>query len=284
MVSTSSYRALLDDAALQLSDTSDTPRIDAEVLMQHMLQRPLAWLIAYGGTVATADHIKEYAVLVEARREGKPIAYLTGHKEFWSLDLAVNSAVLVPRADTETLIEHALKLVEHVESPKLLDLGTGSGAIALALAKERPDAEILAVDISPAALEVAMQNADRHALNNVRFKLSQWYQNIGAAHFDMIVANPPYVAAEDPHLDQGDLPFEPDLALIADEAGFADLRHIVKYAPDFLSKNGALVVEHGYEQGQFVAQFFAAAGFEKVCLHYDLNELPRCTSGILSSE
>ncbi len=252
--------------------------------MQHLLQRPLAWLIAYGDTLATSDHIKEYAVLVGARREGKPIAYLTGHKEFWSLDLAVNSAVLVPRADTETLIEHALKLIEHTQSPKLLDLGTGSGAIALSLAKERPDAEIIAVDISPAALEVAMQNADRHALNNVHFKQSQWYQNVGAEHFDMIVANPPYVAAEDPHLEQGDLRFEPDIALIADEAGFADLRHIVKCAPDFLNKNGTLIVEHGFEQGQFVAQFFAAAGFGRVCLHYDLNELPRCTSGHLSSE
>jgi len=279
-----SYRALLDDATKHLFDGSDTPRIDAEVLMQHVIQKPLAWLIAYGDTTPTADHIKDFYALVAARQNGQPIAYLTGSRDFWTLKLKVNEHVLIPRPDTETLVEEALARLPKAHNLEILDLGTGSGAIALSIAKERPQSKVLAVDLHENALEVAAMNAELNKVTNVDFLVSHWFNEIDTEKcFDLIVSNPPYVESGDPHLAQGDLRFEPDSALIADEQGLADLRMIIKTAPSFLASNGWLIVEHGFNQANEIATLFTNNGFTKIELFEDINELPRCTAGQLES-
>lgn len=278
MASTPSYRELLDDATKTLYDSSPSPRIDAEVLLQDLLEQPLAWLIAHGDTCASAEQVLSYNALIEQRRQGKPVAYLTGHKEFWALDLKVNEHVLIPRADTETLVEVALEHLRGKHAPKVLDLGTGSGAIALALAYERSDAEVLAVDSSDAALQVARQNRERHKLDNVRLQNSHWFREISPQHFDLIVSNPPYVANDDPHLSQGDLRFEPKQALQANNDGLSDLQHIVQQAASYLARHGSIILEHGSTQGAAVMTLLQDAGFQAVKLHHDLNQLERCCS------
>lgn len=274
------YRGLIDDATQLFYPVSDTPRIDAEVLMQHLLQRPLAWLLSHGDCQADSHHIKTYFELTARRQNGQPIAYITGHKEFWSLDLWVSEDVLIPRADTETLVEQALQKIEPATAVKILDLGTGSGAIALALAKERPLAEVLAVDSSPAALKLAQQNAQASSLGNVQFLVSDWFSNIEPQRFNLIAANPPYVASLDPHLEQGDLRFEPSAALIGGDDGLDDIRQIVAVAPDYLEPGAHLIVEHGHDQADAVAALFSQAGFGDVTLSLDLNSLPRCSLGV----
>lgn len=273
------YRTLVDQATTELFNDSDSPRIDAEVLLQHVVQGSMAWLIANGDNFATAEHIRTFSKLVELRQQGQPIAYLVGHKEFWSLQLKVNEHVLVPRADTETLVEQSLNLIANIPSPRILDLGTGSGAIALALAKELPQAKVIAVDASIDALNIAEENAKSNQLNNVQCILSDWFAAVEGDKFDLITANPPYVAADDSHLNKGDLRFEPNVALVAKKDGFADLQTIISNAPLFLQGDAKLIVEHGYQQGPRVKGLFQQAGFAEVKPHYDLNNLPRCTSG-----
>ena len=280
----SSYRALLEDGKQALYDASDTPRIDAEVLLQHVIKRPLSWLIAYGDNPADAEHSKHFYQLIAHRQQGHPIAYLTGERDFWSLSLEVNEHVLIPRPDTETLVEAALDCLASMEPAEntrsLLDLGTGSGAIALSLAKETPKADVTAIDFSAQALEVATQNAERNNISNVTFIQSSWYDKLdGALQFDLIASNPPYIAPNDPHLEQGDLRYEPSSALVAPERGLADLDIIISTAPRFLKQGAWLIVEHGFDQAQEVAQLFDNAGFREVSLQKDLNQLPRCTLG-----
>lgn len=279
MTSAPSYRELLDRAARQLADSSDSARIDAQVLMQFVLNRSMAWLITHGETLATADNILTFSQLVDQRNKGEPIAYLIGRKEFWSLDLEVNSHVLIPRADTETLVENALQLLSTTQTANILDLGTGSGAVALALAKERPSSAVLAVEKSNNALNIAISNATRNKIENVEFLCGSWYQPVKYHEFDLIVANPPYIAAGDPHLEKGDLRFEPSHALIAPDAGFSDLSHIILGAKGYLSGEGYLIVEHGAQQADQVNELFQQAGFTQIRCHYDINRLARCTSG-----
>lgn len=278
-MSSPTYQQLLDQATQQIYSQSESPRIDAEFLLQHVIGKPLAWLIAHGDSAASAAHIKHYAELTAARQAGQPVAYLLGEKEFWSLTLTVNEHVLIPRADTETLVQQALDYLAELPAPRILDLGTGSGAIALALAKEKPGGTVIAVDSQAAALEVARLNAAKNAIQNVEFSLSDWFAAVANQEFDLIVANPPYVAEQDPHLALGDLRFEPASALISAAEGFADLENIIRSAPDYLRMGGALIVEHGFEQAPQVAAMFAAAGFLNITLSKDLNELPRCTTG-----
>jgi release factor glutamine methyltransferase len=274
-----SYRDLINDATQILYESSDSPRIDAEVLMQHAISQSLAWLMAYGDSVAEASHSKHFFTLVEQRQAGKPIAYLLGYKEFWSLRLEVNEHVLVPRADTEILVEQCLERINVDQEASILDLGTGSGAIALALAKERPNSRVTAVDSQTAALQVARDNALANNLNNVGFVRSDWFSEIGEQRFNMIAANPPYVASDDEHLSRGDLRFEPITALAAKSDGLSDIDQIINTAPSFLLPNGWLIVEHGYQQGEQVSALFEQAGFSNIGLYVDLNKLPRCTAG-----
>jgi len=275
-----SYKALIDDATKLLYDSSDTPRIDAEVLMQHATEKPIAWLIAYGDTIAIADHVKAFSKFTHLRQKGEPIAYITGSRDFWSLSLKVNRHVLIPRPDTETLVEEALARLPKNADLKVLDLGTGSGAIALSIAKERPQASVLAVDSQVKALEVAKNNAELNQISNAEFLVSDWFKKIDAQQsFDLIASNPPYVEPGDPHLEQGDLRFEPNTALIANENGLSDLRAIIETAPKHLKPEGYLIVEHGFNQAQKVNDLFKANGFKNISLFNDINTLPRCTLG-----
>lgn len=279
-----SYAALIDDATKLLFDCSDTPRIDAEVLMQHVLGQSIAWLIAYGDTTASADHVKAFYELSESRLKGTPIAYLTGSRDFWTLTLKVNENVLIPRPDTETLVEAALEQLAQDTKLSVADLGTGSGAIALSIAKERPLAKVLAVDYQAPALDVAQENAMLNNISNIEFLVSDWFRAIDQSQrFDLIASNPPYIESGDPHLEQGDLRFEPESALIANDNGLSDLRNIIQTAPDFLKTDGSLIVEHGYNQAEQVFALFKANGYSDIELFKDINGLPRCTIGKLTA-
>ena len=279
----SSYQSLINDATQLLMVHSDTPRIDAEVLMQHTVGKPLAWLIAYGDAIATPDHNKQFMNLIADRRKGKPIAYLTGHKEFWTLNLRVNQDVLIPRADTETVVEQCLTRLDKTISPRILDLGTGSGAIALSIAKEKPDAIVVAVDSQTRALAVAEGNAQLNNIPNVEFLQSDWFSALDGSYFDLIVANPPYVDRHDEHLLQGDLRYEPTSALVSGENGYGDIRQIIEGARSHLSPGGWLALEHGYQQADEVSNYFRRNNFTQLSLHHDINNLPRCTLGQIAA-
>ncbi len=275
-----SYRGLLDDATKTLYELCDTPRIDAEYLLQHTIDKPMAWLISYGDTAATADHTQTFFSLVEQRAKGVPIAYLMGYRDFWTLRLAVNEHVLIPRGDTEVLVEQALERLDKTQAQSILDLGTGSGAIALSLAKECPLSSVIAVDKHACALDVARDNAVRNQLNNVSFKLSDWFDGLEAQKFDLIASNPPYIETGDPHLDRGDLRFEPNTALVASDQGLSDLTAIITDARDYLHDGGYLLLEHGFQQANSVAKLLTNAGYQDIELYADLNHLPRCTAAL----
>ena len=275
-----SYKELLDDATQLLYNESDTPRIDAEVLLQHSASVSMAWLISHGETLADANHIKDFYAAVKARQNGQPIAYITGSRDFWTLTLKVDETVLIPRPDTETLVEQALERIPSDRACQLLDLGTGSGAIALALAKDRPSSTVCAVDSQVDALQVAQANAKLNKIDNVSFVESNWFENIETtSKFDLIASNPPYVETGDPHLQQGDLRFEPDSALIAAGNGLSDLGTIIETSPNYLNSGGWLIVEHGYNQESEIASLFKHASFAQISCFRDINNLPRCTVG-----
>lgn len=275
----SSYQQLIDDSTKLLFDKSETPRIDAEVLLQHAIQKDMAWIIAHGNEYASTEQIKAFYEIIEQRVNGEPIAYITGHKEFWSLQLKVNQDVLIPRGDTETLVDLALSVIPKQQDANILDLGTGSGAIALAVAKERPQSKVIAVDAHKKALDVAKHNQTLNSIENVEFIQSDWFNSVTESQFDAILSNPPYVAAGDPHLERGDLRFEPNSALIGKGSGFDDLRLIIEQAPNYLKDNAYLIVEHGADQAQQVIDAFKQRGFSKVANHLDINKLPRCCIG-----
>jgi release factor glutamine methyltransferase len=274
------YKGLVDDATKQIYSQSDTPRIDAEVLIQHVTGQSMAWFIAYGDTPASAEHIKSFYELVSRRGHGEPIAYITGVRDFWTLTLKVDENVLIPRPDTEALVDSALESLARDQSLDVLDLGTGSGAIALSIAKERSMAKVIATDLHDGALNVAKANAVDNDINNVEFRQGGWFDPIDDnEQFDLIASNPPYVEPGDEHLSQGDLRFEPITALVADDQGLADLHNIIENAPRFLKDGATLIVEHGYNQAEQVAAAFVKTGFEHIELVKDINDLPRCTRG-----
>jgi len=253
--------------------------VDGRALLAHVLDRDRAWLLAHAEDELARVDADEFFALAKRRREGEPVAYLTGRREFWGLDLAVTPAVLVPRPETETLVEALLESLPIDRPANVLDLGTGSGAIALAIANERPLARVLATDASRDALDVARGNARRLALRNVEFLRSDWYADVPPQPFDAIVSNPPYVAEGDPHLGEGDLRFEPRIALSPGGDGLGALRAIVAGAPARLVAGGVLAVEHGYDQSAAVARLFEAAGFAGVAVHRDLAGIPRVVLG-----
>jgi release factor glutamine methyltransferase len=256
--------------------------LDAQVLLAHVLGCDRAWLAAHGTDVLARESAERFFILSKRRRDhGEPVAYLTGTREFWSLPLAVTPDVLIPRPETETLVEAALARLPADAQASVLDLGTGSGAIALALAHERPQAEVWAVDASAAALRVAQGNAQRLGLGRVRFVQSDWYANLpaDAPAFAAIVANPPYVARGDPHLAERDVRHEPRAALVAGADGLDALRTIVAGAASRLRPAGWLLVEHGYDQAHAVRALFAAAGFEALQSLRDLAGIARVVLG-----
>ena len=271
------YQDLINDATKALYEKSDTPRIDAELLIQHVLGQPLAWLIAHSENAASPEHIKHFFDLLKQRFEGKPIAYILGYREFWTLHLKVDENVLIPRPDTETLVEKALEQIPINETHNILDLGTGSGAIALSIAKERPKCTVLATDKSEKALNIARENARLNKIANVRFVHSDWFLALdNKKKFDLIATNPPYVQANDSHLDK--LRFEPNIALVSDEKGLGDIRRIVENAHNYLLKGGHIILEHGFDQQQLDTQIISDNGYQDVRGYKDINQLPRCSA------
>ena len=268
---------LVEGAALLRNDEGSR---EAELLLQHVLQQPRAWLFAHGADIPGDAALQRFRALLARRTAGEPLAYILGRREFWSLDLEVTPAVLIPRAETELLVELALQRLPQKQKVDIADLGTGSGAIALALAHERPLARVLATDASPAALEVAWRNAERLGLGNVEFLRSDWFDGLGARRFDLIVSNPPYIAADDAHLYRGDLRFEPPDALASGADGLEAIRTIAHAAQAHLHPGGALLLEHGYEQGDAVRGILQQSGFVDVFTARDLEQRERVTGGV----
>ncbi|MHB0992296.1 MAG: peptide chain release factor N(5)-glutamine methyltransferase [Burkholderiales bacterium] len=255
-------------------------RFEVQLLMAHAMRANRAWLLAHDLDPLPDGPAGNYRGYLERRLRGEPVAYILGEKEFYGLLLTVNTDVLIPRPETELLVDLALERMSADQSLQALDLGTGSGAIALALAKFRPLWQCLAVDASAAALRVARANADRLQLKNVRFQASDWWQNVpDAPKFNVIVSNPPYIAADDCHLQAGDLRFEPLHALAAGITGLDDLQIIVRGAPAYLARGGSLLLEHGYEQGAAVRQLLDAVGFSDVRTYCDLAGCERVSAG-----
>lgn len=259
---------LLDDAR------GSIPLREARLLLRHILGVPHATLEAHPERKVSLQDTAAFRALVVRRAAGEPVAYLTGHREFYGLDFHVTPAVLIPREETELLVEIA------VEKPaqRILDLGTGSGCLAIAVAKQLPQAQVTAVDVSAAALDVARENAARHGAT-VRFVQGDWFAPLDGERFDLILANPPYVAEADPHLAQGDVRFEPRGALAAGAQGLDDIRRIVAGAQDHLVPGGRLYFEHGYDQAPAVAALLAEAGFVAVEQRADLAGILRVTGG-----
>ncbi|WP_115553098.1 peptide chain release factor N(5)-glutamine methyltransferase [Xanthomonas arboricola] len=264
---------LLRQAALRIE------RADAEPLLLHALGRDRAWLFAHGRDPVPPTIAQAFDALVQRRQTGEPVAYLTGSRGFWTLDLAVSTATLIPRADTEALVELALERLDQAPGRRVADLGTGSGAIALAIASERPQAQVIATDASAAALAIAQRNADSHRLSNVECRQGSWFVPLAGERFDLIASNPPYIAAGDPHLAQGDLRYEPASALASGSDGLDDIRSIVADAPAHLRAGGWLLLEHGWDQGAAVAELLRTRGFTQVATHQDLEQRDRVTLG-----
>lgn len=265
--------------ALLAAATERIERVDAEALLLHVLDCNRAWLFTHGHASLGAASTKTFQALVEQRANGIPVAYLIGRRGFWTLDLVVSPATLIPRAETETLVEQALERLDRAPNRCVADLGTGSGAIALAIASERPQAHVLASDTSAAALTVAATNAAAHGLNNVVFRSGDWYAPLIGERFDLIVSNPPYIAATDPHLTQGDLRFEPQSALVSGADGLDALRTLAAGAPAHLRPGGWLLLEHGWEQGATMRVLLRAAGLVTVTTLQDLEARDRITVG-----
>jgi release factor glutamine methyltransferase len=273
----------LTKAGLKLGSVSDSAALDAEVLLCFVLKKERSYLRAWPEKNLNSEEQLAFESLVEQRFQGMPIAYLIGKREFWSREFKVNKDVLIPRADTELLIELSLAFIPKDEPYHVIDLGTGSGIIAITLAAERTNAAITAVDISKDALQIAKENAITYGLKNIFLKQSHWFTNIEKTQFDLIVSNPPYVAKDDLHLQQGDLRFEPQHALIAANNGLSDILMITKTALDYLKPSGQLLIEHGCEQQQAVQGIFQQFRYRNIKTHRDLANLPRVTSAQASS-
>lgn len=266
------FQHWLHDAINRLSQ-SESPRRDAEILLGFVTGRARTFILAFGETPLSVDEQQQLEHLLARRERGEPVAHLVGVREFWSLPLFVSAATLIPRPDTECLVEQALSRLP--ENPaRILDLGTGTGAIALALASERADCQVTAVDVIPDAVALATRNAQHLGINNVTVLASHWFSALEGETFDMIVSNPPYIDEQDPHLAMGDVRFEPRSALVAAKEGLADIAWIIAQSKRFLRPGGWLLIEHGWRQGDAVRALFCADGYEQVetCRDYGDND------------
>jgi release factor glutamine methyltransferase len=280
-LNTPTLRQAQDEARERLAALPHaTADLEAALLLCHLLHKPRSYLYAWPERRLSEQEHEHYQRLIERRLSGEPIAHITGWREFWSLPLRVTPDTLIPRPETELLVERALQLAQSVHAPRIADLGTGSGAIAIALASERPDAEIDAVDRSDQALTVARENAIRLGYLSIGFLHGDWCEALPAGRrYDLILSNPPYIEPDDPHLRQGDLPREPASALVSGSDGLADIRAIARQARQRLKPGGWLLLEHGYRQGAAVRQILAQLGYEAVETHRDLARQPRATEG-----
>ena len=275
-----SIQALLTTASLQLAAVSDSAQLDAEVLLGFCLQKNRSYLRAWPDKQPDAQQCQQYRQLLSKRLQGWPVAYLTEQREFWSREFKVSPDVLIPRPDSELLIELSLARLAAKQASNVLDLGTGSGILAITIAAERPLCSVTGTDFSNKALNIATENAARLNVNNVSFILSDWFTDLPARQFELIISNPPYIAADDPHLQQGDVRFEPKSALVSAENGLQDIRCIAEQARSFLKHQGVLLIEHGYNQLTDVQDIFKALNYTEITTHHDLSGQPRVTSGI----
>lgn len=255
--------------------SSDSPEIDADVLLCHVLAKPRSFILAWPEYALSDAEFSTLRLLAERRQAGEPIAHLTGEREFWSLSLKVSPDTLIPRPDTEIIIEAALARLPHVPAT-LADLGTGTGAIALALKSERPTDTLYAVEFNANAVALARLNSERLGLA-IDVRHGSWFEPLAGLKFDMLLSNPPYIDGEDPHLQQGDVRFEPASALIAEDAGMADLRHLIHHAPEYLKTDGWLLLEHGWQQAALVRDYFTEQGFKAVATLCDYGDNERIT-------
>ncbi len=271
--------SVIRDAASRLKASSDSPLLDAEVLLCFVLQKKRVYLKTWPERALTPEQSNQFQSLVKKRRHGLPVAYLTGRREFWSREFLVTRDVLIPRPETELLIEVSLELIPPDQHLKLADLGTGSGIIAITLAAERPGLEVTATDLSPPALDLARKNALQLNISNIQFQQSHWFDDLEESNFDFVVSNPPYIAKDDPHLQQGDLRFEPNSALISESQGLGCIETIANTARNHLRPGGYLLVEHGYDQQEQARKIFQQYQYTNVQTHIDLSGQPRVTLG-----
>ncbi|MBV1878890.1 MAG: peptide chain release factor N(5)-glutamine methyltransferase [Pseudomonadales bacterium] len=253
-------------------DNSHTPQLDCQLILGHILNKTRSWLIAFDDYQLSAAEYADFISALNARRAGKPVAYIIGIQEFWSLEFSVTAATLIPRPDTELLVETILQQPSN-DAATVIDLGTGSGAIAIAIASERPNYTVVATDRSAECLQVAKKNSQQLARNSVGFIQANWLNGFKASQFDIIVSNPPYIEIEDPHL--GALCYEPTAALISPDDGLNDIKQIISAAPDYLKPNGMIIIEHGYNQQSQVTALMASSNFSRIKPLTDLNNQPR---------
>jgi len=266
------------ESKLQGEESKD----DARYLASHLLQKSFTWIKTWPDELLTLEQKEQLEKLLERRLSGEPIAYITGERDFWTLTLKTNPSTLIPRPETELLVEKAIEFLGNYPSKnaKVLDLGTGTGAIALAIASARPTDKIIACDFQAGAVELAKENAKLNNINNVTIIQSDWFSNMAEESFELIVSNPPYVEEGDPHLTQGDLVFEPNSALVAADQGLADIKIIISESTRFLVDGGQLMIEHGYQQAEQLKAIFIENGFSQIETYKDLAGLDRITKGV----
>jgi release factor glutamine methyltransferase len=279
-----SIEQIIKQSTQRLEHSSDSAKLDVELLLAHSLNKDRTYLFTWHDKIVAEENVTVFNALLARRLSGEPIAYILGQQEFWDLKLHTAQHTLIPRADTETLIEWVLELADQLpESAHVIDLGTGTGAIALALANEFPHWQVQGVDLVPEAVALAKSNAILNSLERVQFFQSRWFDQvaIGGNHdsFDLIVSNPPYIDPLDEHLSQGDVRFEPKSALVADNKGLADLELIAQQSREYLVKGGWLLMEHGYDQQQAVQDILTDLGYQQVATRIDLGGNPRITGG-----
>jgi release factor glutamine methyltransferase len=264
----------------QLQSTSDSPQLDCELLLCYVLDVDRTWLRTWPEKEISKSLEAKFCALLEQRVQGQPIAYLVGSRGFWSMDLQVSKDTLIPRPETELLVELTLGL-KLPKNSHGLDLGTGTGAVVLALASERLDMNFTAVDSQMGAVSLAKKNCQNLGLVNVAIFQSDWFDSVQLKEnqFDLIVSNPPYISANDPHLQQGDVRYEPNTALVSGVDGLDDLKKIIAKSPCYLKPEGWLLLEHGFDQGPATAHLMSKAGFQKVVTHKDYNQIDRVTLG-----
>ncbi|SEQ49908.1 release factor glutamine methyltransferase [Pseudomonas sp. NFACC02] len=258
---------------------SPTARLDVELLLAAALGKPRSFLHTWPERIVSTEAAQAFDGFLKRRRTGEPVAYILGQQGFWNIDLEVATHTLIPRPETEMLVETALELLPGAIPHRLLDLGTGTGAIALSLAKDRPQWTVTAVDRVDEAVELAERNRQRLQLDNAHVMRSHWFSAVDGQRFDLILSNPPYIPSNDPHLVEGDVRFEPSSALVSGTDGLDDLRLIVSQAPAHLEAGGWLLLEHGYDQGPAVRELLSRHGFEQIQTRRDLGEHERITFG-----
>lgn len=276
--------SLIRSGTKKLSSISNVPRLEAEVLLSYLLDiKPIKFHT--DDIDIDSKVMNKFKTMIESRFRGMPLAYLTGQKEFWSMNFFINQSVLVPRPETELLIENAIEIFKNHESPKILELGTGSGIISIVLQKELSNPNITAVDISEEALNIAKMNAEKHEISDIRFVVSDWFSEIMNEKFDLIISNPPYVdRSKLSNEELFGIDMEPEIALYSENDGRSDLEFIIKKSPDYLKDGGWLILEHGYDQSSFCVSEMKTAGYSRINNSKDIQNITRTTFGMLADE